>query len=110
MRGFSHTPRTHSLAQAGAYPDLPVLRLSNLRAVDVFAASEERSEQGDLRFRRRSLIDRRRDQVHEVDLVCSARRNAAWSFSLHAACVGGSITQSRAPRLSIARLSSSLNA
>ena len=31
MRGFSHTPRTHSLAQAGAYPDLPVLRLSNRR-------------------------------------------------------------------------------
>ena len=31
MRGFSHTPRTHSLAQAGAYPDLPVVRLSNRR-------------------------------------------------------------------------------
>ena len=31
MRGFSQTPRTHSLAQAGVYPDLPVLRLSNRR-------------------------------------------------------------------------------
>lgn len=27
----SQMPRTHSFAQAGAYPDLPVLRLSNLR-------------------------------------------------------------------------------
>ena len=31
MRGFSQMPRTHSLAQAGAYPDLPVFRLSNRR-------------------------------------------------------------------------------
>lgn len=29
--GFSQTPRTHSFAHAGAYPDLPVLRLSNRR-------------------------------------------------------------------------------
>ena len=65
MRGFSQTPRTHSLAQAGAYPDLPVLRLSN-RRVHVVAAPEERTEQGDLRFRRRCLIDRPRDQVHEL--------------------------------------------
>jgi hypothetical protein len=48
--------------------------------VDVVAASEERTEQGDLRFRRRSLIDRPRDQVHEVDVVAQ-RREAAWSFS-----------------------------
>src|SRR5438477_7392730 len=32
MRGFSQMPRTHSLAHAGAYPDLPVFRLSNRRA------------------------------------------------------------------------------
>ena len=31
IRGFSQTPRTHSLAQAGAYPDLPVFRFSNRR-------------------------------------------------------------------------------
>ena len=31
MRGFSQMPRTHSLAQAGAYPDFPVFRLSNRR-------------------------------------------------------------------------------
>jgi hypothetical protein len=31
MRGFSQMPRTHSFAQAGAYPDLPVFRLSNRR-------------------------------------------------------------------------------
>jgi len=27
-RGFSQTPRTHSLPHAGEYPDLPVARLS----------------------------------------------------------------------------------
>ena len=31
MRGFSQTPRTHSFPQAGAYPDLPVFRLSKRR-------------------------------------------------------------------------------
>src|SRR3990172_4486412 len=31
IRGFSQMPRTHSFAQAGAYPDLPVFRLSNRR-------------------------------------------------------------------------------
>jgi len=50
--------------------------------VHVVATSEERPEQSDLRFRRRSLIDRSRDQVHEVDFVCSAAE-ATWSFTLH---------------------------
>src|SRR2546430_15923519 len=31
IRGFSQRPRTHSLAQASAYPALPVLRLSKRR-------------------------------------------------------------------------------
>ena len=31
IRGFSHRPLTHSFAQAGWYPDLPVRRLSNRR-------------------------------------------------------------------------------
>jgi hypothetical protein len=30
--GLRQMPRTHSLAQAGAYPDLPVFGLSNRRA------------------------------------------------------------------------------
>jgi hypothetical protein len=31
IRGLSHRPLTHSFAQAGWYPDLPVRRLSNRR-------------------------------------------------------------------------------
>jgi hypothetical protein len=31
IRGFSQIPRTHSFVQAGAYPDLPVFRLSKRR-------------------------------------------------------------------------------
>ena len=31
IRGFSQTPLTHSFAHAGAYPALPVLRLSKRR-------------------------------------------------------------------------------
>src|SRR5262249_25148542 len=31
IRGFSHTPFTHSFAHAGAYPALPVFRLSKRR-------------------------------------------------------------------------------
>src|SRR5438094_6460661 len=75
---------THPLLGAGGC----VACLASLAALEsprvhIVAASKERPEQGDLRFRRRSLIDRPRDQVHDVDLVCSARRNAAWVFSLH---------------------------
>ena len=72
MRGFSHTPRTHSLAHAGANPDLPVFAAFESPRVHVVATPEERSEKGDLLLWRRCLIDRFREQVHEVDGVRSA--------------------------------------
>ena len=48
------------------------------------------TEQGDLRLRRRCLIDRLRDQVHEVDFVCSAMRVA--QFLLFSPCLRAQCT------------------
>ena len=66
--------------------------------VHVVAASEERPKKGDLHLRRRCLIDRPEDQVHEVAFVCSATRSRPVSplQSLHMP-QSDSFTESRTP-------------
>lgn len=48
--------------------------------VHVVAASEERSKEGDLCLRRRCLIDRPGEQVHEVEFAYSARLHSPLRF------------------------------
>lgn len=68
MRGFSQTPRTHSLAHAGADPELLVFRLSKPPWVDVLAAAEDRPEECDLVVRGRESIDETRNWLHWAQL------------------------------------------
>jgi hypothetical protein len=70
MRGFSQTPRTHSLAQAGAYPDRPVLRLSNRRG---YTSSRPRKSD------RNRAIFAADDDVRSTDLEITSMRSMSCS-------------------------------